>query len=195
MTNRVKNVFNYKKPAFWIVCAAVIVAAVGAVLLMANSAQTLELPDTAAVFTVEMEQFNDRLSVGRVVITDAEQIKTVLSTMAGARKTPGRSVNDRPTQYNYLALKLIMEEETRTLFLYSKDSRDYIEEPYVGIYKTRGNSGEVLYRVYADSMERISGGAVDIRWRRPATFPSGQGSTLWTTCASRLSITTASDTT
>jgi len=36
---------NYKKLAFWIVCAAVIVVVVGAVLLMANPAQTLELPD------------------------------------------------------------------------------------------------------------------------------------------------------
>gem|GEM_PF-2955050 len=52
MTNRVKNVFCFKKPAFWIVCAAVVVAAVGAVLLMANPAQTLELPDTALVFKV-----------------------------------------------------------------------------------------------------------------------------------------------
>ncbi len=33
-------------------CAAVVVAAVGAVLLMANPAQTLELPDTALVFKV-----------------------------------------------------------------------------------------------------------------------------------------------
>ncbi|NLM11501.1 MAG: DUF5301 domain-containing protein, partial [Clostridiaceae bacterium] len=45
---------------------------------MANPAQTLELPGTASVFTVEMEQFNDRLSIGRVVITDAEQIETIL---------------------------------------------------------------------------------------------------------------------
>lgn len=101
MKNRVKNILNYKKPAFWIVCAAVIIAAAGAVLLTANPAQTLELPGTASVFTVEMEQFNDRLSIGRVVITDAEQIETILSAMAGAKKTLGRSVNDYPTQEKY----------------------------------------------------------------------------------------------
>jgi len=53
---------------------------------------------------VEMEQFNDRLSIGRVVITDAEQIETILSAMAGAKKTLGRSVNDYPTQEKYLSL-------------------------------------------------------------------------------------------
>jgi hypothetical protein len=163
-------VFNNKKPAFWIVCAAVVVAAVGAVLLMANPAQTLELPDTASVFTVEMEQFNDRLSVGRVVITGAEQIDAILSAMAGAKKTLRHSVNDYPAQDNYLVVRLIIENETRTLCLYSEGG-EYIEEPYAGIYKTHGNSGKVLYQVYTDNMERSSGGAIDIRWDLPADVP------------------------
>jgi hypothetical protein len=170
MTNRAKNLLNYKKPAFWIVCAAVVVAAVGAVLLMANPAQTLELPDTASVFTVEMEQFNDRLSVGRVVITGAEQIDAILSAMAGAKKTLRHSVNDYPAQDNYLVVRLIIENETRTLCLYSEGG-EYIEEPYAGIYKTHGNSGKVLYQVYTDNMERSSGGAIDIRWDLPADVP------------------------
>ena len=171
MKNRVKNILNYKKPAFWIVCAAVIIAAAGAVLLTANPAQTLELPGTASVFTVEMEQFNDRLSIGRVVITDAEQIETILSAMAGAEKTLGRSVNDCPTQDNYLIVRLIMENESRTLFLYSKGGRNYIEEPYVGIYKTRGNSSKALYRVYTDNMEKSSGGAINIKCEASGDVP------------------------
>jgi hypothetical protein len=36
LKNRIKNVFNNKKPAFWIACAAVIIAAAGVVLLIAN---------------------------------------------------------------------------------------------------------------------------------------------------------------
>jgi len=166
-----KNVLNYKKLAFWIVCAAVIVVVVGAVLLMANPAQTLKLPDVASVFFVEMEQFNDRSSVGRVVVTDAGQLETVLSAMAGAEKTLGRSVNDCPTQDNYLIVRLIMENESRTLFLYSKGGRNYIEEPYVGIYKTRGNSSKALYRVYPDNMEKSSGGAINIKCEASGDVP------------------------
>ena len=166
-----KNVLNYKKLAFWIVCAAVIVVVVGAVLLMANPAQTLKLPDVASVFFVEMEQFNDRSSVGRVVVTDAGQLETVLSAMAGAEKTLGRSVNDCPTQDNYLIVRLIMENESRTLFLYSKGGRNYIEEPYVGIYKTRGNSSKALYRVYTDNMEKSSGGAINIKCEASGDVP------------------------
>jgi len=164
-------VFNNKKPAFWIVCAAVVVAAVGAVLLMANPAQTLELPDTASVFTVEMEQFNDRSSVGRVVITGAEQIDAILSAMAGAKKTLRRSVNDYPAQDNYLVVRLIMENETRTLCLYSEGGREYIEEPYVGFYKTRGNSSKALYQVYTDNMEKSSDNAINIRWEASGDVP------------------------
>jgi hypothetical protein len=171
LKNRVKNILNYKKLAFWIACAAAVAAAVWAVLLMANPAQTLELPDTASVFTVEMEQFNDRSSVGRVVITGAEQIDAVLSAMAGAKKTLRRSVNDYPAQDNYLVVRLIMENETRTLCLYSEGGREYIEEPYVGFYKTRGNSSKALYQVYTDNMEKSSDNAINIRWEASGDVP------------------------
>ena len=56
---RIKNVLNYKKPAFWLVCAAVVVLVVGTVLLLTNPVQLLELPDETSVIAVEMEQFND----------------------------------------------------------------------------------------------------------------------------------------
>lgn len=171
MTNRVKNVLYYKRPAFWLVCVAAVATAAGAVLLTANPVQIFELPKTASVFTVEMEQFNDRLSVGPVVITDAEKIETILSAMAGAKKTLGRSVNDYPVQDKYLVVRLIMENETRTLCLYSEGGSEYIEEPYVGIYKTRGNSGKVLYQVYIDNMEINSSGAFDILRDLPADVP------------------------
>ena len=59
----------------------------------------------------------------------------------------------------------------RTLCLYSEGGSEYIEEPYIGIYKNRGNSGKVLYRVYTDNMERMSGSAIDIRWDLPADVP------------------------
>ena len=97
MTNGVKNVFYYRKPAFWIVCAEAVAAAVATVFLLTDSTQSIELPDTTSVFTVEMEQFNKGASVGRSVITDAEQIETILSAMVSAKKTMRHSVNDYPT--------------------------------------------------------------------------------------------------
>lgn len=46
---------------------------------MANPAQTFKLSDAASVFTIETEQFNDRLSEGRSVISDVAQIETISS--------------------------------------------------------------------------------------------------------------------
>jgi len=162
---------NYKKPAFWIVCVTVVMAVTGAVLLMASSVPTLELPNTSSVFSVEMEQFNDKVSVGPSVVTDSEQIETILSAMAGAKKTLRPSGNEYLAQYNYLVIKLVMENETRTLYLYSKGGVEYIEEPYAGIYKTRGNSGKVLYRMYTGNMGKISDNHVNIRWDLPSDVP------------------------
>ncbi len=171
MTNRVKNVVYYKRPAFWLISAAAVAAVVATIFLFAYKTQTLELPETASVFTVEMEQFNDRISVGRVVITYAEQIETILSAMAGAKKTLRHSVNDYPEQDNYLVVRLIMENEMRTLCLYSEGGSEYIEEPYAGIYKTQGNSSKALYQVYTDNMEKSSGNAINIRWEAPGDVP------------------------
>ena len=53
MKGWIKNMLCHKKTAFWIACAAAVVAAVVAVLLMANPARILELPETTSVLTVE----------------------------------------------------------------------------------------------------------------------------------------------
>lgn len=62
-----KNVL--KKPAFWLVSAAVIVVAAGIVFLLSKIVQTIELPDESVVIAVEREQFNEMTSAGRVTIT------------------------------------------------------------------------------------------------------------------------------
>lgn len=139
---------RYKKPSFWIICAAVVVVAVGLIILLTKMVKTLELPDTASVTAVEMEQFNDMLTVGRVAITDAGQIDSILSALTGARKTLRYSVNDYPTTDNFLGVTLIEKDRARKLFLYSEGGEYYIEEPYVGIYRTNRKTSEALYRVY-----------------------------------------------
>jgi hypothetical protein len=83
--NRIKDWLSYRRPAFWMICAAVAAVAAWIVLPLANPVQTLELPDEEEVMAVEMEQFDDRLTIGRKFITDARQIRDILSAMAGAK--------------------------------------------------------------------------------------------------------------
>ncbi len=152
---RIKNVLHYKKPAFWLVCTAVLVVAVGAVFLLTNPTQPLKLPDEDSVLSVEMEQFNEGESVGPVTLTDNTDVEMVLSALSGAKKTLRKSVNDTPTQKNYLIIRLILEEEMRRLCLYSEGGSYYIEEPYVGVYKSNRSASVEIYKIYAANVKML----------------------------------------
>lgn len=152
---RIKNVLHYKKPAFWLVCTAVLVVAVGVVFLLTNPTQFLKLPDEDSVLSVEMEQFNEGVSVGPVTLTDNTDVEMVLSALSGAKKTLRKSVNDTPTQKNYLIIRLILEEEMRRLCLYSEGGSYYIEEPYAGVYKSNRSASVEIYKIYAANVNML----------------------------------------
>lgn len=141
----------YKKPVFW----AAVVCLVIAVLMTLISAKTPELPEAASVLSMEMVQFNENASLGAVTITDGDQIAAVIYALSGAGKTLRQSVNDYPTENNYLIVrfKLPGERERRTLYLYSEDNLYYIEEPYVGIYRSSRDSSVAIYKIYTGSVK------------------------------------------
>ena len=146
--SRIKSVLYYKKPSFWLVCVAVLVVAIGIIVLLANPSKSLELPDATTVLSMELEQFNEGVSVGPVILTDNTDIEMVLLALSGGKKTLRKSVNDAPTQKNYLIIRLIFENEVRRLFFYSKGSSYYIEEPYVGVYKSNRSASVEIYKIY-----------------------------------------------
>ncbi|MFZ7102381.1 MAG: DUF5301 domain-containing protein [Peptococcaceae bacterium] len=149
--SRIKNVMNYKKPAFGAVIAAVIVCIAVAVLLLANPAETPELPEAASVLSLDMEQFNEYESLGAVTVTDSGDMKTVLAALSGARKTLRQSVKDYPARNNYLVVKINLSGERRTLCLYSEGNVYFIEEPYAGIYRSTRDSSVAIYKIYTGS--------------------------------------------
>ncbi|GEM_PF-987361 len=148
---RVRNILNYKRPAFRAIAVAGIACVAAALFLLANPVKTLELPGASAVLSVHMEQFNEYESLGPVVITDGSDIESVLSSLSGARKTLRRSVNDYPAKNNYLIVRLILENETRTLCLYGEGNTYYIEEPYIGVYRSDRDASVAVYKIYAGS--------------------------------------------
>ncbi len=150
---RVKNVLNYKKPAFRIVAIAVIAVAVAAVFLLANPVNTLKLPDTSSVLSMYMEQFNEGASLGPAAVNGSGDIETVVAALSGARKTFMPSVNDYPTQSNYLVVRLILRDEMRTLCLYAEGNAYYIEEPYIGVYRSSRDASVSIYKIYNGSQD------------------------------------------
>jgi len=148
---RIKNIMNFRKPAVWMVITTVIACIAVTLLLLANPAKVLELPDAASVLSMDMEQFNEYKTLGVVNITDSSNVKTVLSSLSGAGKTLRRSVNDYPVQKNYLIIRLNLAGERRTLCLYAEGNAYYIEEPYVGIYRSDRNASVEIYKIYTGS--------------------------------------------
>ena len=148
---RIKNIMNFRKPAVWMVITAVIACIAVTLLLLANPAKSLELPDAASVLSMDMEQFNEYETLGVVTITDSGNVETVLSALSGARKTLRQSVNDYPVQNNYLIVRLNLAGERRTLCLYAEGNAYYIEEPYVGIYRSDRNASVAIYKIYTGS--------------------------------------------
>ena len=150
MAARIKNALCYKKPAFWVLILSVAAVILVVVCLLTNPVKGLELPDAASVLSMEMEQFNAGESLGPVVVTDSGDIETVLSALSGARKTLRQSVNDAPTQSNYLKVRLILqgEGELRTLFLYTEGNSYYVEAPYIGVYRSSRDASVTVYTIY-----------------------------------------------
>lgn len=125
--------------------AAVILAAVW---ILTNPGKLQQLPDAVSVLSVRMEQFNQRESVGAVAVTNRDDIATVLSALSGSRTTRLSSVNDYPTQNDYLVVRLDLAGEMRTLCLYAEGNGYYIEEPYVGVYRSSKDASDAINGVY-----------------------------------------------
>lgn len=147
---RVKNVLNYKKPAFGVLFLAVTAVILAAMCLLTNPANRIKLPGVSLVQSIELEQINNNTSVGKTILTEPDDIKDVISDLSGAGKMRRQSVNDLPMQNNYLIFRINLADRTRTLYLYTEENRYYAEEPYAGIYQFRRNqdSMKAAYEKY-----------------------------------------------
>ena len=136
---------NKKNIFIWIIIVAAVIIA--SAFLLSNK-QTISLIDTDIVIMLDMEQFNEGLSMGLITVTDREKIEIVLLNLSGAIKTMRITVNDYPIQDNYLVVRLISEKERQTMCLYSDGGSYYVEEPYVGVYKNNRDANAAIYSVY-----------------------------------------------
>ncbi|PKM86476.1 MAG: hypothetical protein CVU87_12045 [Firmicutes bacterium HGW-Firmicutes-12] len=71
-----------------------------------------------------------------------------------------------PILDNYLIVRLVLAQERRTLCLYSDGGNYYIEEPYVGIYKSDRDTSVAMYKIYtgSDTASRLAQLNVDKMW-------------------------------
>lgn len=149
--SRVKNVLNYKKPAFWITVVS-IAAVVGAGMgLLANSkSNPILIPKSSDVAGIQIEQVNGGESLGVIETADKNHIDTILKALQNTNKTMRESVNDSPMQDDYFQIN-INGSSPRRFYLYNDGEQYFIEEPYAGIYKTNRETSVLIASVYTTS--------------------------------------------
>ena len=107
-----------------------------------------DLPKADDVTSVEIQLYNHGEAPDAVIIADQARIDFILGELSSGQKTMDQSIHDAPAVSNYLAFNIQIADRTRRLFLYAENDKYYIEEPYIGIYKTDKIVYQALYAVY-----------------------------------------------
>lgn len=136
------------KKAFLLISALVLIGIIAGIALLIRPIKVIELPDAEAVTNAELEQYDDRMSIGKITLTDKADIEFLLSALSGARKTMHQSVHDAPLQTDYLSITLNLTDEMRRLYLYYRNGSHYIEEPYIAVYKINKSTSVEIYQIY-----------------------------------------------
>ena len=125
------------------------------VLVLSKYNTRIELIDIDAVTSIEMEQINERNSVGIVELINQSDIAALLAHLSSARKaslTWYAASDDNPTQPDYLAIRISTERGGQNLYLYTYGNREYVYNPYIGIYRIKNETSKKIYRLYMSAM-------------------------------------------
>ena len=92
----------------------------------------LNLPELGDIESITLESTNKK------IYTDETNKKDILTTLNGkGRSTKEQSIQDSPVEAtNEIKIDFILKQNlTSTLYVYMKNNKYYIEQPYNGIYK------------------------------------------------------------
>ena len=108
-----------------------------------KKAEPIDLPSNDAVTSIEVITIDG----AKADITEASQIETIMTTLSAAKPTRAQSVNDQPANVDaYGTICINTAGESTVVYYYDKDSKHYIEQPYMGIYELEDNLEETLFQ-------------------------------------------------
>ncbi len=128
----------------------VVIIAVAAVALTFGGAAgkvPVPLPQSSEVTNITIEQINEGESSGTIHTSRKADVKAVLNALTNTDKTLQESVNDAPNRNDYFQIN-IESTSDRRFYLYNDNEKYYIEEPYVGIYKTTREASTAIVKIY-----------------------------------------------
>lgn len=108
----------------------------------------LNLPDFKDIESITLENTNKK------IYTDETIKKDILNTLKGnGRNTKLQSIQDSPVgTTSEIRVNFIFNENTTfTLYVYEKESRYYIEQPYNGIYEISGDEYNSINKYLRDN--------------------------------------------
>lgn len=100
--------------------------------LTPKTADPIVLPDIETIRTVEITTMDG----STVFCGDKEWIEQLLTVFAQATVTSKQSLQDHPSAACYGRVDISNNGGITTLFYYTEDGKNFIEQPYQGIYET-----------------------------------------------------------
>lgn len=132
----------------WII-AVIGVVLIGGVLVVDSifpKAPPINCPSGEDVISISISQNNDFVEIGSPIN------KEVLQNIRNAEPTRKMSVNDYPVVDPYYSIEIETLERSYQYFVYSENSKVYIEIPYEGIYE----ANQRLLDLVADSYYNLT---------------------------------------
>ena len=123
--------------------AAVLLSACGA----KKTAPPILLPEPEDVTSISVERGG--VTAGS---EEAEWISEVLSLLADMEATDKPTISDAPKAEDYITINLHCADGTgKTVFFYEERGKEYVEQPYQGIYRPDPALGEALTALLASA--------------------------------------------
>ena len=155
---RIKSVLNYKKPALWLIAAALAVCVVCGVCLMTDPQPIEGLPSAERIAGITISH-----SISELYIPlDGEQIPQLMEAFGTATKTYRSSYNDTLDMTSldnsaYLEVTISLADESisppfQKYYLYSQKGKAYLMRPYDAVYRFDDEFYDILYNYYFISL-------------------------------------------
>lgn len=113
------------------------------VLYFTSNKKTLDLPDASKV---EFSHVHGG-AMTTVYECDKSKISSLIKNIEEKSSYSKESVNDNPNSVDYIKVNM----DTKTYYLYKRNGKTYIEEPYNGIWKIPSD----LYKTIKNNKDKL----------------------------------------
>lgn len=144
-----------KKKGIFIMIGIVLVIVISVIFCFSlnRTEYTLAIPKEADSFTSIIIERNDEI----VPIENSENIQNLMNILSNKERTTyEESIQDFPVNADGVIIITFNDTKSSTLFLYKKNSKYYIEQPYNGIYEITKEEYNEIRDFYQGLKEEVT---------------------------------------